>query len=303
MCVECGTPLNVSQSPQADRERAFIRREIAAGQDEGSRSRPRWSTSTAQTCSPPAERRGFDVTNWLVPVVLVLLAVAALLARRAALAPRAAGAGRRRTPPALDPEDARRLDATWRASTVIARRHRRHHGLRRVRGRLRLVHLALRAAARARLPVRGLRRLGRRDAVRRAAARRGAAARDRLLPVVHRRVRRAGDDRHRPRLDAQGPRATLDQIAGRADHRAGRLLRAHAVRAAAEPRVAAGRADARAGSGGPIIAGAAFAIAWTPCVGPTLGAILTAAATQDSVGQGGAAARRSTRPASRSRSC
>jgi len=44
---------------------------------------------------------------------------------------------------------------------------------------------------------------------------------------------------------------------------------------------------ARAGSGGPLVAGAAFAIAWTPCVGPTLGAILTAAAVQDTVGEGG----------------
>jgi cytochrome c-type biogenesis protein len=43
----------------------------------------------------------------------------------------------------------------------------------------------------------------------------------------------------------------------------------------------------RAGSGGPLIAGAAFAIAWTPCVGPTLGSILTAAATQQTVGKGG----------------
>ncbi|MFL5891717.1 MAG: cytochrome c biogenesis CcdA family protein [Solirubrobacterales bacterium] len=34
----------------------------------------------------------------------------------------------------------------------------------------------------------------------------------------------------------------------------------------------------RAGKGGPVVAGAAFAIAWTPCLGPTLGAILTAAA-------------------------
>ena len=42
----------------------------------------------------------------------------------------------------------------------------------------------------------------------------------------------------------------------------------------------------RAGSGGPLIAGAAFAFAWTPCVGPTLGAILTAASTKDTVGQG-----------------
>ncbi len=43
----------------------------------------------------------------------------------------------------------------------------------------------------------------------------------------------------------------------------------------------------RAGSGGPLIAGAAFAVAWTPCIGPTLGAILAAASTQGSAGQGG----------------
>jgi cytochrome c-type biogenesis protein len=41
----------------------------------------------------------------------------------------------------------------------------------------------------------------------------------------------------------------------------------------------------RAGSGGPLIAGAAFAFAWTPCVGPTLGSILTAASVQDTVGE------------------
>jgi cytochrome c-type biogenesis protein len=43
----------------------------------------------------------------------------------------------------------------------------------------------------------------------------------------------------------------------------------------------------RAHSGGPIVAGVAFAIAWLPCTGPTLGAILTAASTQDTVGKGG----------------
>jgi cytochrome c-type biogenesis protein len=42
----------------------------------------------------------------------------------------------------------------------------------------------------------------------------------------------------------------------------------------------------RAGRGGPIIAGAAFAIAWTPCIGPTLGAILSAAALSDSASHG-----------------
>jgi cytochrome c-type biogenesis protein len=43
----------------------------------------------------------------------------------------------------------------------------------------------------------------------------------------------------------------------------------------------------RAGRGGPILAGAAFAIAWTPCVGPALGAILTLASTNETVAQGG----------------
>jgi cytochrome c-type biogenesis protein len=43
---------------------------------------------------------------------------------------------------------------------------------------------------------------------------------------------------------------------------------------------------ARAGSGGPMVAGAAFAIGWTPCIGPTLTAILNAAAVKDTVAQG-----------------
>jgi cytochrome c-type biogenesis protein len=42
----------------------------------------------------------------------------------------------------------------------------------------------------------------------------------------------------------------------------------------------------RAGKGGPVVAGAAFAVAWTPCIGPTLGAILTAASLTDSAGRG-----------------
>jgi cytochrome c-type biogenesis protein len=42
----------------------------------------------------------------------------------------------------------------------------------------------------------------------------------------------------------------------------------------------------RAGRGGPVVAGAAFAVAWTPCVGPTLGAILSAAALTESAGRG-----------------
>ncbi len=43
----------------------------------------------------------------------------------------------------------------------------------------------------------------------------------------------------------------------------------------------------RAHTGGPVVAGLAFAVAWLPCTGPTLGAILTAASGEATVGQGG----------------
>ncbi|HTW11767.1 MAG TPA: cytochrome c biogenesis CcdA family protein [Solirubrobacteraceae bacterium] len=42
----------------------------------------------------------------------------------------------------------------------------------------------------------------------------------------------------------------------------------------------------RAGNSGPILTGAAFAIAWTPCTGPTLGAIISAAGTSSSAMRG-----------------
>lgn len=42
----------------------------------------------------------------------------------------------------------------------------------------------------------------------------------------------------------------------------------------------------RAGRGGPLIAGVAFALAWTPCVGPTLGAILGLASVEQSTARG-----------------
>jgi cytochrome c-type biogenesis protein len=84
----------------------------------------------------------------------------------------------------------------------------------------------------------------------------------------------------------QGSRGTLDKVAGG-------VIVALGVLFVVTPFVAKlnreWRPDAlmsRAGSGGPLVAGAAFAFAWTPCVGPTLGSILTAAATQDTLGKG-----------------
>jgi cytochrome c-type biogenesis protein len=43
---------------------------------------------------------------------------------------------------------------------------------------------------------------------------------------------------------------------------------------------------ARAGKGGPVVAGAAFSIAWTPCVGPALGGILTLAGIDGELAHG-----------------
>jgi cytochrome c-type biogenesis protein len=43
----------------------------------------------------------------------------------------------------------------------------------------------------------------------------------------------------------------------------------------------------RAGRGGPLVAGAAFGLAWTPCIGPALSSILILAGTEGTVLEGG----------------
>ena len=84
----------------------------------------------------------------------------------------------------------------------------------------------------------------------------------------------------------QGSRATLDKVAGVVIIALGIFL----ILTMVVPRLNRDwRPEAlikRAGSGGPLIAGAAFAFAWTPCVGPTLGSILTAAAVRDTASEG-----------------
>jgi cytochrome c-type biogenesis protein len=47
-----------------------------------------------------------------------------------------------------------------------------------------------------------------------------------------------------------------------------------------------GRLMDRAGRSGPVLTGAAFALAWTPCTGPTLGAIITATGLSGSAARG-----------------
>jgi cytochrome c-type biogenesis protein CcmH len=108
MCVECRTALNVSTSPVADQERAFIREKIADGL-----TKPEIKAALVDAYGPDVlgepEAKGFDLSAWLVPAVLVALAAAgvAVLARRwrrGAAAPEPLG-------PELDPADAQRLDS------------------------------------------------------------------------------------------------------------------------------------------------------------------------------------------------
>jgi cytochrome c-type biogenesis protein CcmH len=83
MCVTCKIPLNVAQSPQADRERAFIQSLIDEGQDEAQIKRALVGQYGPTVLGLPSAH-GFDLTAYLVPLAAVLgvLAVLVLLLPR-----------------------------------------------------------------------------------------------------------------------------------------------------------------------------------------------------------------------------
>jgi cytochrome c-type biogenesis protein CcmH len=79
MCVTCKIPLNVAQSPQADRERAFIQSLIDQGDSEAQVKRALIGQYGSTVLGLPAAH-GFDLAAYLVPlaVVLALLVTLAL---------------------------------------------------------------------------------------------------------------------------------------------------------------------------------------------------------------------------------
>ena len=113
MCPICGTALNLSGAPQADRERAFIRRQIAAGKTKEEIKDELVAQYGTEVLAEP-QKSGFDLTAWLVPVAAILLAAVAIALglrrwRRAARdggGPPPPGDG-----PPLEPAEAERLDA------------------------------------------------------------------------------------------------------------------------------------------------------------------------------------------------
>lgn len=111
MCATCKIPLNVAESPQANRERAFIRGLIAQGQTEAQIKKALVAQYGPAVLGLPSAK-GFDLAAYLVPVAVVLglLTMLALLLpswRRHARAQTAAT----QSAPALSVSDAERLDA------------------------------------------------------------------------------------------------------------------------------------------------------------------------------------------------
>jgi cytochrome c-type biogenesis protein CcmH len=73
MCLVCGTTLNVSDSPQADRERAFIRTLIARGETKKQIEDALVAQYGKRVLATPSDN-GFDLAAWIVPGLAVVLA-------------------------------------------------------------------------------------------------------------------------------------------------------------------------------------------------------------------------------------
>jgi cytochrome c-type biogenesis protein CcmH/NrfF len=112
MCPICGTALNLSFSPQADRERAFIQREINEGKTkEQIKDDLVEQYGTNVLAEPP--KSGFDLTAWLVPGLAILVAAVAIAFglwrwRRAG---RTREAAEEAPDDTLDPSERERLDS------------------------------------------------------------------------------------------------------------------------------------------------------------------------------------------------
>jgi cytochrome c-type biogenesis protein CcmH len=114
MCVTCKIPLNVAESPQADRERAFIRGLIEKGRTEAQIKSALVAQYGPSVLALPSAK-GFDVTVYVVPVVVVLALVALLAWLLPRWRRRARGQeDRAEHAPSMSPPDAERLESDMR---------------------------------------------------------------------------------------------------------------------------------------------------------------------------------------------
>jgi cytochrome c-type biogenesis protein CcmH len=77
MCPICGTLLELSQAPQAERQRALIRRLIAAGRSKDEIKDRLVAEYGSEVLATPDDS-GFDLAAWVVPIVAFVIGAAAL---------------------------------------------------------------------------------------------------------------------------------------------------------------------------------------------------------------------------------
>ncbi len=77
MCPICGTLLELSESPQADRERVFIREQIAVGKSKAQIKDTLVAQYGQEVLATPGGS-GFDLSAYLVPIAAFLFAGVAL---------------------------------------------------------------------------------------------------------------------------------------------------------------------------------------------------------------------------------
>jgi cytochrome c-type biogenesis protein CcmH len=108
MCPICGTPLELAAAPQADRERAFIRRLIDRGQTKDEIKDALVREYGEEVLATP-DSGGFDLAAWLVPAGGLLLAALALAIGVRQWRRRGADRESPATAEELDPADSERL--------------------------------------------------------------------------------------------------------------------------------------------------------------------------------------------------
>jgi cytochrome c-type biogenesis protein CcmH len=111
MCVTCKIPLNVAQSPQADRERTYIQGLIDEGRSESEIKNALVGQYGPAVLGLPGDH-GFDVTAYLVPLAVVVALVGLLFMLLPRWRRRARASATQRTEATeLPASDAARLEA------------------------------------------------------------------------------------------------------------------------------------------------------------------------------------------------